>query len=85
MGALLTYGYKRFEDLDVSMRRLIPPLHRLSRSLMPKIDADSFAYSQFMVSTVPQARHWDSVVRKITVNRCWYEWANLIVLGVEGE
>jgi len=49
MGAMLTYGNRKFENLDSQMRKLIPPLHKISRDLLPKLNADSMAFSNFMV------------------------------------
>ncbi len=39
MVAKLTYGVRKFEDLDGKMREIIPPLHRISQELIPLIDA----------------------------------------------
>lgn len=44
----LTYGVRKFEDLDAHMRRIIPPLHELTRQLIPMIDADTEAFNDFM-------------------------------------
>jgi len=48
MVAKLTYGVRKFEDLDAEMRRIIPPLHELSRALIPMIDADTDAFKEYM-------------------------------------
>ncbi len=48
MTAKLTYGVRKFEDLDGKMRSAIPPLHQLSRALIPIIDADANAFSEYM-------------------------------------
>ena len=48
MAAKLTYGVRKFEDLDSTVRRIIPPLHELSRSLIPMIDADTNAFNEYM-------------------------------------
>jgi len=50
MAAKLTYGVRKFEDLDAKMRAIIPPLHRISRALIPLIDADTDAFSDYMVA-----------------------------------
>jgi glutamate formiminotransferase/formiminotetrahydrofolate cyclodeaminase len=47
MAAKLTYGVRKFEDLDAKMREVIPPLHEISRELIPMIDADTNAFGGF--------------------------------------
>ena len=44
----LTYGVRKFEDLDAHMRRIIPPLHELTQKLIPMIDADTEAFNEYM-------------------------------------
>lgn len=44
----LTYGYRKFEQLDGVMRENIPPLHRAMQALIPMIDADADAFSAYM-------------------------------------
>jgi glutamate formiminotransferase/formiminotetrahydrofolate cyclodeaminase len=48
MAAKLTYGVRRFEDLDAAMRKIIPPLHETARALVPMIDADTSAFNDYM-------------------------------------
>ncbi len=48
MVAKLTYGVRKFEALDVKMRQIIPPLHRISKALIPLIDADTDAFSDYV-------------------------------------
>ena len=48
MAGKLTYGVRKFEDLDAHMRRIIPPLHELTRKLIPMIDADTDAFNEYM-------------------------------------
>ena len=48
MAAKLTFGVRKFEDLDATMRRIIPPLHHLTRELIPMIDADTEAFAGYM-------------------------------------
>ena len=50
MVAKLTYGVRKFEDLDEKMRAIIPPLHRISNALIPLIDADTDAFADFMTA-----------------------------------
>ena len=48
MAAKLTYGVRKFEDLDSQMREIIPPLHSLSNQLISMIDADTNAFAEYM-------------------------------------
>ena len=45
----LTYGNKKFEALDSQMRKLIPPLRQAMLDFIPMVDADTDAFSGFMV------------------------------------
>jgi len=44
----MTYGKRKFEAKDVTMRRLIPPLHDALRKLLPMIDRDTRAFDGYM-------------------------------------
>ena len=48
MVAKLTYGVRKFEDLDAQMRAIIPPLHDITQQLIPLIDADTNAFADYM-------------------------------------
>jgi glutamate formiminotransferase/formiminotetrahydrofolate cyclodeaminase len=48
MVAKLTYGVRKFEELDGKMRQIIPPLHELTQALIPMIDADTDAFKEYM-------------------------------------
>ena len=48
MAAKLTFGVRKYEQLDATMRELIPPLHRLTQELIPMIDADTNAFQEYM-------------------------------------
>jgi glutamate formiminotransferase/formiminotetrahydrofolate cyclodeaminase len=48
--AKLTYGVRKFENLDAKMREIIPPLHRISQELIPLIDADTDAFADYMAA-----------------------------------
>lgn len=50
MVGFLSYGNKKFADLDETMRTLIPPLYKGMKDLIPFIDADAAAFSEYMVS-----------------------------------
>ncbi|KAM7365870.1 hypothetical protein PAMP_016763 [Pampus punctatissimus] len=46
----MTYGKRQFENLDGVMRRLIPPFHQAMNELLHMVDADSSAFSSYMVA-----------------------------------
>jgi len=48
MTAKLTYGVRRFEQVDAAMRRVIPPLHAAVQALIPLIDRDTRAFQDYM-------------------------------------
>ncbi len=48
MVAKLTMGVRKFEDLDDKMRELIPPLHEASHALIPMVDADTNAFTDYV-------------------------------------
>lgn len=48
MVAKLTCGVRKFESVDATMRRIIPPLHHITNELIPMIDADTDAFNEFM-------------------------------------
>jgi glutamate formiminotransferase/formiminotetrahydrofolate cyclodeaminase len=47
MAGKLTYGVRKFESVDRQMRENIPVLHEAYKTLIPLIDADSDAYSDY--------------------------------------
>lgn len=50
MVGFLSYGNKKFAPLDSNMRSLIPPLYKGMKDLVPFIDADAAAFSEFMLA-----------------------------------
>lgn len=48
MVAKLTYGVRKFEMVDQGMRQVIPSLHDVMQRLIPMIDADTAAFSDYM-------------------------------------
>lgn len=48
MVAKLTHGVRRFEDVQPQMMKVIPPLHELTRQLIPMIDADTSAFNEYV-------------------------------------
>lgn len=48
MVAKLTLGVRKFEDIDATMRKLVPPLHHSAHALIPMIDADTDAFNDYV-------------------------------------
>lgn len=48
MVAKLTLGVRKFEALDGKMRELVPPLHEAAHALIPIIDADTNAFTDYV-------------------------------------
>ena len=51
LGAMMgwmTFGSKKWEDLDSTMRKLIGPMHNAMMDLIPMIDADTDAFTEFV-------------------------------------
>lgn len=48
MVAKLTYGVRKFEDVDAHMRRAIPALHEAMQRLIPMVDADTSAFNEYL-------------------------------------
>jgi glutamate formiminotransferase/formiminotetrahydrofolate cyclodeaminase len=48
MVAKLTYGVRRFENVQPKMMEVIPGLHELTRNLIPLIDADTSAFQEYV-------------------------------------
>lgn len=46
----MTYGKRKFESLDATMRRLIPPFDAAMRELIPMVDADTEAFNDYMAA-----------------------------------
>lgn len=45
----MTYGKRQYESLDESMREVIPPLYNATQQLLNCIDADTAAFTMYMV------------------------------------
>lgn len=50
MVAKLTLGVRKFEDVDAKMRELVPPLHEAAHALIPMIDADTDAFTDYVTA-----------------------------------
>ncbi len=48
MVAKLTYGVRKFEDVDKPIRKIVPSLHNISKELIPMIDADTNAFNNYI-------------------------------------
>ena len=71
----LTYGNKKFEALDSQMRKLIPPLRQAMLDFIPMVDADTNAFSGFMVRlinvvtrVVPRVSHLEALGTRLVID-----------------
>ncbi|HMS34124.1 MAG TPA: glutamate formimidoyltransferase [Ignavibacteria bacterium] len=61
----MSYGNKKFEHLDSTMRKLIPPLHNKMKELIPLIDADTNAFTDYMTAMkMPKKTDAEQKIRK---------------------
>ena len=47
----LTSGKRQWENQEARMRKLVPPLHQAMLDLLPMVDADTAAFTEYMVSS----------------------------------
>ncbi len=60
----MTYGKRKFESQDATMRRLIPPLDEAMKSLLPMIDRDTRAFDGYMEALgMPKETEREKVTR----------------------
>jgi glutamate formiminotransferase/formiminotetrahydrofolate cyclodeaminase len=60
----MTYGKRKFDDKDAVMRRLIPPLHRAMKDLIPLVDEDTRAFNDYVAASgLPHATEGEAVRR----------------------
>jgi glutamate formiminotransferase/formiminotetrahydrofolate cyclodeaminase len=60
----LTYGIRKFENVDKEMRKLIPPLYESVQNLIPMVDADTNAFNDYMEALrMPKATDDEKKVR----------------------
>lgn len=65
MAGFLSYGNKKFYELDAKMRKLLPPLYKTMKDLMAFVDADAAAFSEYMLaSKLPQDTEEDKALRE---------------------
>lgn len=50
MVGLLTFGNRKFESLDGTMRRAIEPLYAAMHKMLPSVDKDTDAFTDYMAS-----------------------------------
>jgi glutamate formiminotransferase/formiminotetrahydrofolate cyclodeaminase len=48
MVAKLTYGVRKFENIETELRGIIPTLHNATQDLIPMIDADTNAFNDYV-------------------------------------
>ncbi len=61
----LTLGVRKFEALDDKMRELIPPLHEAACALIPMVDADTNAFSDYVAALgLPKKTEEEKAFRK---------------------
>lgn len=70
MTGFLTYGNRKFEAVDAEMRRLLPPLYRAMKELMPFVDADASAFSDYMAALkLPKSDEEEEKIRTKAMQR----------------
>ena len=64
MVAWLTFGYKKYEEYDGHLRKIIPNLVKTTDDLIPLIDADTNAFSDYMEAMrLPQNTDEEKTIR----------------------
>lgn len=64
MVAKLTYGVRKFEQLEGQLREIIPGLHQTSLGLIPMIDADTNAFKDYVEAIrLPQGTEAEKKIR----------------------
>ncbi|MFN3194763.1 MAG: glutamate formimidoyltransferase [Chlorobiota bacterium] len=65
MVAWLTFGFRKYEKYDSQLRKVIPNLVKTTEELIPLIDADTNAFSDFMEAMrLPQNTEEEIAIRK---------------------
>ena len=63
MVGLMTFGKRKYESLDDVMRKTIGPLHDNLQKMLPLIDKDSEAFTDYMVALkLPQTTESEKLV-----------------------
>ena len=64
----MTYGSRKFESLDAHMRTHIKPLHDTTQRLLWRIDADTDAFTEYMVAMrLPKGTEEEKLSRDIAM------------------
>jgi len=64
MVAQLTYGVRKFENVENEMRKIIPVLYQVTNDLIPLIDADTNAFNDYVEAMrLPKATEREKQVR----------------------
>ena len=64
MVAHLTYGVRKFENVENEMRKIIPVLHQVTNDLIPLIDADTNAFNDYVEAMrLPKATDEERLIR----------------------
>jgi glutamate formiminotransferase/formiminotetrahydrofolate cyclodeaminase len=58
----MTYGKRQFEDVDETIRQLLPPLYSAMIHSVPMIDADTDAFNDYMVCVLFVYTRFNGVV-----------------------
>lgn len=58
MAAQLTYGSRKFEQLEAQLRGLLPQLHDAFERMLPLVDRDALAFSNYVVRA--HVKHTDT-------------------------
>ena len=56
MAALLTYGNRKYEHLDAQLRAVLPKLHDAYEHMLPLVDRDTLAFTNYIVRTLLNIR-----------------------------
>lgn len=68
MVGFMTYGNRKFYELDGRMRELIPPLYKAMKDLIPFVDADAAAFSEYMLAMkLPHDSEEEAKVREMAM------------------
>ena len=68
MVAKLTYGVRKFEDVDPQMRKIIPILHETTQELIPMIDANTAAFNAVMSGLkMPKNTEEEKAARRVRI------------------
>ncbi|KAK7109256.1 formimidoyltransferase-cyclodeaminase-like [Littorina saxatilis] len=68
MVGFMTYGNRKFHSLDGKMRELIPPLYKATKDLIPFVDADAAAFSEYMLACkLPKDTEDETKIREMAM------------------